>query len=179
MDGRDVPEDVSEQGLWQMNSARLKLGGDTSDCSEECEADLWSFCVVEGPVHVKSSCGACLGSRKNCLSSRQWYPPSSRASLPPWRYEEEDAVEHITPLWVRFKFKPQLVVQILSMQTVFCLIFQLGNTFRVSYYRFGPNLHSANLRQFTLTATEILQADLRIIRSREALLSFLAKKCCL
>lgn len=27
VDGRDVPEDVSERGLWQMNSARLKLGG--------------------------------------------------------------------------------------------------------------------------------------------------------
>lgn len=27
VDGRDVPEDVSEQGLGQMNNARLKLGG--------------------------------------------------------------------------------------------------------------------------------------------------------
>lgn len=104
-------------------------------------------------------------------------PTSSRVSLPAWRYEEEDAVEHTTPLWMRFKFKPQTVVQILSIQIVFCLVFQLGNTFRVSYCRFGPNLHGANLRQFTLTATEILQADLRVIRSRGALLSFLAKKC--
>lgn len=38
-------------------------------------ADLWAFHVGEGPVHVKSSCGACLGSRKNCVSCRQWWPP--------------------------------------------------------------------------------------------------------
>lgn len=44
----------------------------------------------------------------------------------------------------------------LSVQTVFCLVFQLGNMFKVSCYRFGPDLSGANLRQFTLAAVELL-----------------------
>lgn len=165
-----------------MNGARLKPKGD-----------------IRLPWRIEASCsrplvflwqgepGPCRGLLWSLL--RVWEEPSAlqtvvtpislRASLPAWRYVEEDAVEHITPLWVRFKFKPQSVVQILSIQTVFCLVFQLGNTFRASYYRFGPNLRGANLRQFTLTAAELLQTDLCIIRSRGALLCFLAKKCSL
>lgn len=75
VDGRDVPEDVSERGLGQMDSAGLKLGGTHRIAVKNVKqtgADLWSFHVVEGPVYVKSSHGACLESSKNCLSSRQW-----------------------------------------------------------------------------------------------------------
>lgn len=72
----------------------------------------------------------------------------------------------------------------LSVQTVFCLVFRLGNMFKVSCYRFGPDLSSANLRQFTLAAVELLQIDLNIIKSRGALLAIFfstppKKKCCL
>lgn len=62
-------------GLGQMNSAKLKLAGTHKIAVKNLEqtgADLWSFHVGESPVHVKSSCGACSGSRKNCLCSRRW-----------------------------------------------------------------------------------------------------------
>lgn len=58
-----------------------------------------------------------------------------------------------------------------------CRVFQLGNTFKMSCYRFGPDLSGANLRQFTLATVALLQIDLSIIESKGVLLFFLGPKC--
>lgn len=56
-----------------------------------------------------------------------------------------------------------------------CRVFQLGNTFKMSCYRFGPDLSGANLRQFTLATVALLQIDLSIIESKGVLLFFWAQ----
>lgn len=58
-----------------------------------------------------------------------------------------------------------------------CLVFQLGNTFKMSCYRFGPDLSGANMKQFTLTTVVLLQIDLSTIESKGTLpFFFLAPK---
>lgn len=57
-----------------------------------------------------------------------------------------------------------------------CLVFQLGNTFKMSCYRFGPDLGA--MKQFTLTTVVLLQIDLSTIESKGTLpFFFWPQKC--
>lgn len=61
-------------GLEQLDSTRLKLRGGHQIAMKNLKqagADLWSFHARKGLVHAEGSCGACSGSRKNHLPSRQ------------------------------------------------------------------------------------------------------------
>lgn len=71
MDGRDGSIGCIRAKVEADEQCQVKAG-ETHQIAvknlKQAGGDLWSFHFGKGPVHVKSSRGACSGSRKSCLS---------------------------------------------------------------------------------------------------------------